>query len=139
MAKVPAKWKILGLNEKHILKKSFEGILPKEITCRPKNPYRAPIKQSLLNNKTAEYTKEVLSAESLAKTGLFDIGKVTRLLRKAQAVDNLSEIDSMALVGILSSQIVHSKFVESFPGISADSVTPALIVDMRSEALKAVR
>jgi len=138
MAKVPAKWKILGLNEKHILKKSFEGILPKEITSRPKNPYRAPIKQSLLNEKTTEYTKEVLSAESLGKAGLFDAGKVTKLLRKAQAVGNLSEIDSMALVGILSSQIIHSQFVQSFPEVSADSVTPALIVDRRSEALKTV-
>ncbi|MBN2593263.1 MAG: asparagine synthase (glutamine-hydrolyzing) [Sedimentisphaerales bacterium] len=138
MAKVPAKWKILGLNEKHILKKSFEGILPKEITSRPKNPYRAPIKQSLLNEKTAEYTKEVLSAESLGKTGLFDAGKVTRLLRKAQAVENLSEIDSMALVGILSSQIIHSQFVQSFTGVSADSVAPALIVDRRSKTSMAV-
>ncbi len=138
MARVPAKWKILGLNEKHILKKSFEEILPKEITSRPKNPYRAPIKQSLLNEKTAEYTKETLSEKSLGEAGMFDVGKVTKLLRKAQAVYNLSEIDSMALVGILSSQIIHSQFIQSFPGVSADSVTPALIVDKRSEALRAV-
>ncbi|MHC4438382.1 MAG: asparagine synthase-related protein [Planctomycetota bacterium] len=138
MAKVPAKWKIMGLNEKHILKKSFEGILPKEITSRPKNPYRAPIKQSLLNEKTAEYTKEVLSEKSLSRADLFDACKVAKLLRKAQAVDNLSEIDSMALVGILSSQIIHNQFVQSFPGVSADSVTPALIVDKRTETLKAV-
>ncbi|MBW2647183.1 MAG: asparagine synthase (glutamine-hydrolyzing) [Deltaproteobacteria bacterium] len=38
MARVPSKWKLLGLNEKHILKKSFEGILPDQITSRPKNP-----------------------------------------------------------------------------------------------------
>ncbi|OHB60989.1 MAG: asparagine synthase (glutamine-hydrolyzing), partial [Planctomycetes bacterium RBG_13_50_24] len=115
MARMPSKWKIMGMNEKHILKKAFEGILPKEIIFRPKHPYRAPIKQSLLNDKTAEYTKEALSARSLSGAGLFDAGKVTKLLRKAQTVGDLSEIDSMALIGILSSQIIHQKFIQDFP------------------------
>jgi asparagine synthase (glutamine-hydrolysing) len=138
MARIPSKWKILGLNEKHILKKSFEKILPKEITSRPKNPYRAPIKQSLLNAATAEYTKESLSVESLKEAGLFDAGKVEKLLQKAQKVDDLSEIDSMALVGILSSQIIYRQFIRDFPSKHSDSVSPALIVDKRSEALRAM-
>jgi len=138
MARVPAKWKILGLKEKYILKKSFEEILPKEITSRPKNPYRAPIKQSLLNEKTAVYTKEVLSEESLKKPGLFDAGKVRKLLRKVHATESPSEIDSMALVGILSSQLIHRKFVQDFPASPDDPVSPALIVDRRSEALRAI-
>jgi asparagine synthase (glutamine-hydrolysing) len=138
MARVPAKWKILGLKEKHILKKSFEGILPKEVISRPKHPYRAPIKQSLLNEKTNGYTQEVLSKESLSKAGLFDAGKVAKLLRKAQTIENLSEIDSMALVGVVSSQIVHRQFVQDFQRRLADTVSPALIVDRRSEALRAV-
>jgi asparagine synthase (glutamine-hydrolysing) len=138
MGRVPSKWKILGLNEKHILKKSFEGILPEGITGRPKNPYRAPIKRSLLNEKTAEYMQEALSEESLKKAGLFDAGKVTRLLRKARAVDSPSEIDSMALVGVLSSQLVHRQFIQDFPGRASHSVSPDLVVDRRSEALRAV-
>ena len=138
MARVPSKWKILGLNEKYILKKSFEGILPKEITSRPKNPYRAPIKQSLLNEKTTEYTKEALSARSLNRAGLFDVGKVAKLLHKAQTVGDLSEIDSMALVGVLSSQVIYQKFIQDFPARPDNAVSPALIVDKRSEALKAV-
>ena len=138
MARIPSKWKILGLNEKHILKKSFKKILPKEITSRPKNPYRAPIKQSILNAATAEYTKESLSAKSLNEAGLFDAGKVAKLLQKAQKVGDLSEIDSMALVGILSSQIIYRKFIQDFPARPGNSVSPALIVDRRSEALRAI-
>jgi len=136
MGRVPAKWKILGLKEKHILKKSFQGILPDEITRRPKHPYRAPIKQSLLNEKTAEYTHEALSETSLKRTGLFDPVKVTKLLRKLQALDAPSEVDSMALVGILSSQIIHKQFIEDFSARSACPVSPSLIVDRRTEALK---
>jgi asparagine synthase (glutamine-hydrolysing) len=136
MGRVPAKWKIIGLNEKHILKKSFQGILPDEITTRPKHPYRAPIKQSLLNEKTTEYTQEMLSVKSLNRAGLFDTGKVTRLLQKLQTCSSSSEIDSMALVGILSSQLVHHQFVESFPSKLEYPVCPDYTVDRRSEIIK---
>jgi len=138
MGRVPAKWKIMGLNEKHLLKKSFQGILPDEITGRSKHPYRAPIKQSLLNEKTAECTQEMLSEKSLTRTGLFDIGKVTKLLRKVQALSNPSEIDNMALMGILSSQFVYHQFIEDFPGKHSNAVSPDLVIDRRSEALKSV-
>lgn len=136
MGRVPAKWKIMGLNEKHILKKAFQGILPKEIVRRPKHPYRAPIKQSLLNEKTAGYTQEMLSETSLKKTGLFDSNKVSKLLRKIRATDHPGEVDSMALVGILSSQLIYQQFVENF-STKADSAAPGnLIVDRRSEAMQ---
>ena len=136
MAHVPAKWKILGLNEKHILKKAFQNILPEEIANRPKHPYRAPIKQSLLNGKVAQYTQEMLSETSLKKAGLFDISKVTKLLQKLRTLDSPGEIDSMALVGILSSQLIYQQFVENF-STKADSAAPVnLIVDRRSEAMQ---
>ncbi|MHC4496382.1 MAG: asparagine synthase-related protein, partial [Planctomycetota bacterium] len=136
MGRVPAKWKIMGLKEKHILKESFQGILPDEITARSKHPYRAPIKQSLLNEKTAEYTREALSEKSLEKAGLFDAGKVTRLLRKLETLDSPSEIDNMALVGILSSQLVYNQFIEDFPAGGGRSASLSLLVDQRSEALR---
>jgi asparagine synthase (glutamine-hydrolysing) len=138
MGRVPAKWKLLGLDEKHILKKCFEGILPDEIIHRPKNPYRAPIKQSLFNRKTTETTRQVLSEASLKKAGMFDADRVARLLRKVQSTENLSEIDSMALVGILSSQIMYHQFVDDFPSKPVDAVCPDLIVDRRSGALESV-
>lgn len=137
MARVPSKWKLLGLNEKHILKKSFEGILPDEIVSRPKNPYRAPIKSSLINHGTAGYVQDALSAESVRSAGLFDVAKVAKLLRKAKEVDSLSEIDSMALVGVLSSQLIHSQFVRDFPTRPADDISLALTIDRRSKTLKA--
>jgi asparagine synthase (glutamine-hydrolysing) len=138
MGRVPAKWKILGLNEKHILKKCFEEILPDEIINRPKNPYRAPIKQSLLNHKTADYTREALSETLLKKAGLFDAGRVGRLLRKIGAAESPSEIDNMALAGILSSQIIHQQFIEDFPAKCVSFVNPDLVVDRRSGALESV-
>ena len=139
MGRIPAKWKILGLNEKHILKKSFKGILPKEILRRPKNPYRAPIKQSLLNHTTIGCTQEALSETSLKKADLFNAGKVAKLLRKMRASSSASEIDDMALMGILSSQLVYQQFVEDFSVSPAHDICPDLIVDQRSETLESIQ
>lgn len=133
MGRVPAKWKILGLNEKHILKKCFREILPEAITKRTKHPYRAPIKRSLLNAKTAEYTQELLSERVLKKAGLFDSNKVMRLLKKLQITNNPTEMDSMALVGILSSQIIHHQFIENFSKKRTYSESVDLIIDRRSK------
>jgi asparagine synthase (glutamine-hydrolysing) len=120
MGRVPSKLKIMGLNEKHILKKSFCGILPKDIINRPKHPYRAPIKQSLLNEKTSEYVKDMFSDASLKDAGLFDIPRVRMLFKKLQSVDSPGEVDSMALVGILSTQLVVEQFIKNFREMAAN-------------------
>ncbi len=138
MARVPAKWKITGLDEKHILKKSFEGLLPEEIIWRQKNPYRAPIKESLLNSKAKEYSREMLSEESLKNAGLFDSEKVARLVTKIQTAGTVSEIDNMALVGIISAQLVHQQYIEDFPLKEIYSASPDIFVDRRSKTLKSV-
>ena len=51
MSRVPSRFKIRGLNEKYLLKKVFNELLPQKILFRPKNPYRAPIRNSFFNNK----------------------------------------------------------------------------------------
>ncbi len=138
MGRVPAKWKVTGLDEKHILKKTFEGMLPDDIVKRKKHPYRAPIKHSLMNEKTIEYTQQVLSENSLNRSGLFDTGKVTKLLKKVRAAENPSEIDNMALIGILSTQLIYQQFVEDFHARIGNSAGPGLVVDRRSKTLKSV-
>ena len=138
MGRVPAKWKITGLDEKHILKKTFEGMLPDSIVKRNKHPYRAPIKHSLMNEKTVEFTQQVLSENSLNRAGLFDAAKVTKLLKKIRTADNPSEIDNMALVGILSTQLIYQQFVEDFHARTGDAAAPDLIIDRRSKTLKSV-
>jgi len=136
MARIPAKWKIIGTNEKYLLKKAFHNILPDQIVQRSKHPYRAPIRQSLLNGKTTQYTKEMLSERALKKTGLFDTNKVKKFLWKIHNMDNPSEIDCMALVGVLSTQLILHQFVDNF-SIQTHFLTPGnLIIDKRSKVLQ---
>lgn len=138
MARVPSKWKILGLNEKHILKRTFRPILPEEIVARRKQPYRAPIVGCLLGGPSRDFVMEALAGEAVRRAGLFDFARVSRLLEKLQAVENPSEIDSMALAGILSSQIIYRQFVEDFPMRAHAPIHPDLIVDRRRNAKRAV-
>jgi asparagine synthase (glutamine-hydrolysing) len=131
MGRVPPKWKILGLDEKHILKKTFHGLVPENIRARAKHPYRAPIKPSLLKGGMG-WAEEMLSERSLKEAGLFDVQKVKGLVRKLKASPQAGEVDSMALAGILSSQVIFHQFVARFPYHPADSVKPVLFFDRRS-------
>lgn len=138
LARVPSKWKILGMDEKHILKKVLRSVLPEEIVARRKQPYRAPIVNCLLAGTSGETARELLSDGAVQRAAIFDAGKVGKLMAKLQTVENPGEIDSMALAGILSSQIIHQQFVEDFSARSHLTLRPDLIVDKRAGAKAAM-
>ncbi|MBW1982938.1 MAG: hypothetical protein JRJ12_17195, partial [Deltaproteobacteria bacterium] len=132
MACIPSKGKIRVLDEKHILKKTYEGILPQEIISRPKQPYRAPVVESLLHEKTRAQMEVYLADRSLREARLFDVKKVRLLLKKLDNVSAASEVDSMALAGILSVQIMHQQFISGFSRRLPAPVEPDLFFDRRS-------
>ncbi|VAX20952.1 Asparagine synthetase [glutamine-hydrolyzing] [hydrothermal vent metagenome] len=111
MAKVPSRYKIFGMNEKFLLKKSYRDVLPPNIINRSKHPYRAPIKQSLLDNNNAEIFKKYCSIDSIENTGIFDEIKTEKLFKKLTRFENPNEWDNMALTGIFSTQVIYDKFV----------------------------
>jgi asparagine synthase (glutamine-hydrolysing) len=128
---IPPKWKLLGLNEKHVLRRAFQHILPPSVSQRPKHPYRAPIVRSILGAASREYVQELLGDSALNRAGLFDPTRVKMLLAKLESSQSPSEMDSMALVGILSTQLVHHQFVETFASRIGETIAPTLIVDRR--------
>lgn len=132
MGRVPAIWKILGLKEKHILKKSFRGILPDHIALRPKQPYRAPVSGSLLSMGLDDRMQEWLSEGALQRTGLFNPAKVARLVKMTMSGTPVSETDDMAMAGILTAQMLHDQFIENFNGNADSGFSPGLMVDRRS-------
>ncbi len=130
MGRIPAKWKIRGLNEKYILKKTFQEIVPEQIIDRPKHPYRAPIRESLFQGMRAGH-EQFLSDRSLQETGLFDLSKVRTFIHKVRQTPHVSEVEGMALAGILSSQIVARQFIEQFPSESIKPLDPDVLIDRR--------
>lgn len=110
MSTVPSRFKIRGLNEKYLLKKVFIKLLPREIVHRPKNPYRAPIRNSFFNNKLLDINS-VISEKEINEAGVFNPAKVKLLVQKAEKSQILSELDNMAIAGIISTQFLHHHFV----------------------------
>jgi len=128
MAQIPAKLKISAMKEKYLLKKSFQGILPDSIIARKKHPYRAPIRQALLNEETVD----VLSEKNGDDTGLFNTKKVQLLLKKIQTATSPSEIDNMALVGILSTHHICSQLFRSPDKKGKHQSIPSVYIDNRT-------
>lgn len=129
-AKLPAHWKIKGLNEKYILKEAFKGMVPEEIRNRPKQPYRAPIRESFWTDEDGSYVADCLSETALRKTGFFDPKKV-QLLRKKFTKDSnfiANEVQNMALIGILTTQLLHQQYVEEFDPRTIKAVIPDRLV-----------
>ena len=112
--RLPPRWKIRGLNEKYLLKRAFKGQIPESIVRRAKQPYRAPIRELFYSQAPADYVDELLSEESLRAYGYFNPKKVSRLYGKFRAAgpDFASEFENMALVGTLSTQLLHQQFVK---------------------------
>ncbi|UCD50460.1 MAG: asparagine synthase C-terminal domain-containing protein, partial [Phycisphaerales bacterium] len=134
MARVPSRWKILGLSEKHILKRALAPVLPGRVCRRHKQPYRAPIANGLLSEGNGDLIAEMLNRRAIESAGLFDAGRVERLLNKARTMPSLGEIDNMALAGVLSSQVIHRRFIEDFSIDAIPAVRLNVVVDRRSGA-----
>jgi asparagine synthase (glutamine-hydrolysing) len=111
---VPTQWKILGLDEKHILKRVFADVLPPEIVQRTKQAYRAPVQTSLIDKSDNGFIESCLSPPLLKEAGLFDPAKVRMLVEKVRAANTRSETDGMALSGIVSTQLFHQLFIKDF-------------------------
>jgi len=109
---MPAGMKLHGLTEKWVLRRIGAKLLPGVISNRAKRPYRAPIRQCFFTHPPA-YVGELLSGEAIDKSGYFNPKSVTALVNKASN-SNLGEVDSMALVGILSTQLIHQQFIKDF-------------------------
>jgi asparagine synthase (glutamine-hydrolysing) len=61
-----------------------------------------------------EWVAHLLSPERVAAAGCFEPGAVGLLQKKVERVGQLSEMDDMALAGILSTQLVHDLFVVNY-------------------------
>lgn len=129
--KLPQNLKMRGLNEKWLLRQLAKKLLPSEIWQRRKRPYRAPIHHSFFHAKAPTYVMELLSESALKESGLFNPMAVTQLVRKAQSGTPLSEVDDMAIAGVLSTQLMHHQFIKNFESRLATLTT--------SDRIKVVR
>jgi asparagine synthase (glutamine-hydrolysing) len=114
--RVPPFYRMNGLKEKFILKQAARGLIPTEVIDRPKQPYRAPISKCFFQDQPVDYVEDLLSESAIKQNGYFDPKKVSRLTEKCRNRDGqiLSERENMALVGILSTQLLDHQFIRNF-------------------------
>ncbi len=135
---LPPDFKLRGLNEKHILKHAVRDLLPAEIWQRQKRPYRAPIHHSFFpEGRPLDWVAEMLSSVKVEAAGCFNPLAVQVLLKKQARLGSLGEVDEMALAGILSTQLVHHHFIESFATAVPDQLTGNQKVIRRGSLLHA--
>jgi len=128
-ARTPPRLKMKGLDEKHVLKRAARGLIPASIIARHKQPYRAPDVASFFApgapRARHDYVEGLLSPERIGRDGIFDPRAVRHLVEKARKGRIIGIKDNMALVGILSTQLVVEQFVRNL-GARSTGTTRAL-------------
>ena len=104
----------MGLNEKYILKKAMNGLIPDSIRKRSKQPYRSPDSQAFfIDGKPLGYVDYLLSPERISETGIFEPKSVQMLLNKCARGKALGFSDNQAFVGVLSTMIIDESLIKS--------------------------
>jgi asparagine synthase (glutamine-hydrolysing) len=123
---LPPSYKLRVLDEKHILKRASHGRLPASILQRKKQPYRAPDVLSFVGPRQVGWVDSLLESGAVRSVGVFEADAVGALWQKCKdrARDpQFSNTDNMALVGVLSTQILHDRLIRSTPESSPIELT----------------
>ena len=110
-ATVPPEYKLNGMNEKYILKKTYGSQIPESVVKRSKQPYRAPVSQCFVSDSDS-LPSRVISPSSIAQAGIFDPQRVSLLLEKVKSnPGQISAVDDMAVAAIDSTQLLYHYFI----------------------------
>jgi len=112
-ASLPDSLKLSVLDEKHVLKQVARELVPPDIVRRIKQPYRAPDAASFVGPDRPDWVDWVTSPLAVAESGVFEPSAVARLWQKCVSLGaaRFSNTDNMALVGVLSTQLVHHEIL----------------------------
>lgn len=108
------RWKLRGFRDKHLLRLVAERWLPKEIARRQKVIFRAPL-DSFHMEPEPPFVAQLLSEESLRRTGYFDVAAVRHWRKafrelRAGSLPRLSV--EMGLTAVVATQLWHHQFID---------------------------
>jgi asparagine synthase (glutamine-hydrolysing) len=114
IAKLHPGWKMRGLQDKLLQRHLAERWLPHQVAWRRKGMFRAPL-DGLLVTDAPSFVDELLSVESLRKTGYFDssaVGHWRSAFRTMRNGSNQRTILEMGLVGVVATQLWHHIYID---------------------------
>ncbi|MFW6855267.1 asparagine synthase (glutamine-hydrolyzing) [Burkholderia gladioli] len=126
-----------GSNEKYLVKKAFESVIPRSITTKSKHPYRAPDSAAFVDHR-ADYLELLLSENELKKVPHLDAQFAQALTRKIfdSEPGRISTRENQTFIYLLSTAMLHRQYVrrEGLPPMPLDRVDRVLsrVVDRRS-------
>ncbi|MGC2576670.1 MAG: asparagine synthase (glutamine-hydrolyzing) [Terrimicrobiaceae bacterium] len=114
LAKLHPRWKLRGFRDKHLLRLLAERWLPPAIFRRGKVIFRAPLDSFHIDPEPA-FVGQLLSEESLRRTGYFDVAAVRHWRRafrqmRAGSLPRLSV--EMGLAAVVATQLWHHLFID---------------------------
>jgi asparagine synthase (glutamine-hydrolysing) len=110
--RLPAAWKMQGLEEKSLLRRAVRDWLPDAVSDRRKQPYRAPDAESFYaGGRPLDYVAEAISPGRISDAGVFDPAAVHRLAEKCRAGGAIGFADNMAFLIVLTTQLLHEQYV----------------------------
>jgi asparagine synthase (glutamine-hydrolysing) len=126
---LPASYKLRVLDEKHVLKRAAAPLVAPEILSRRKQPYRAPDALSFTELAAREWIEAVAGEPALRDAGVFQPAAARTLIEKCtkKADGQFSNADNMALVGVLSTQLVYHHFIAAAPAVPVPSVIRTIV------------
>jgi asparagine synthase (glutamine-hydrolysing) len=115
LARLHPRWKMRGFTDKYLLRLLAERYLPRSIAWRRKAMFRAPFDSFHAGNLPA-FVDQLLSEESLRKTGYFDPQAVAHwrhAFRDLRPGSYRRTFIEMGLVAVVSTQLWHQTFIDS--------------------------
>jgi asparagine synthase (glutamine-hydrolysing) len=115
LAKLHPKWKLNGFRDKHLLRLMAERWVPKEVARRHKVIFRAPL-DSFHIDPEPPFVGELLSEESLRRTGYFDVQAVhhwRKAFRQMRAGSLPRLSIEMGLAAVVATQLWHHLFIDN--------------------------
>jgi asparagine synthase (glutamine-hydrolysing) len=118
---LPISLKLRKLDQdKYLLRRLAASRLPESVVHRPKMPYRAPI-QDIVRSRQGAYIDDALAPDALREAGLFNVEAARKLYDKVRGNNSVSEMDEMALLGIITTQLWRNTFTR--PTALSDTVS----------------
>jgi asparagine synthase (glutamine-hydrolysing) len=109
--RLPEGLKMHGLNEKYLLKKMMENKIPESISKRPKQAYRAPIRNAFFAKNNIDYVTHLLDNKTIGEFGIFDTTVTSKLIEKVKTSGITSEIENMSIMALISTQLFYQFFI----------------------------
>jgi asparagine synthase (glutamine-hydrolysing) len=114
LAKLDPGWKMRGLRDKLILRYLADRWVPRSIAWRRKAMFRAPL-DGFHTQTLPTFVDQLLSPESLKKTGYFDPSATTHwrnAFRTMRPGSNQRTMVEMGLVGVVATQLWHHTYID---------------------------